>query len=239
MKMFKKTTASLWGGFLLLSTKVWASEDQVIDHAQNALVDAEAEVGEAAARSGDMVQHGAVEALEQAGGHAKAVGLPQFDPTSFPSQVFWLVVVFIILYIFFSKKTLPEISKVIETRQDHIQTDLDGAESLQKEAEAIHQAYEDILSEARQTSMGAFLDADKSIKAQAETENQNFRKRSAKDVEKTEKSVEKAKIKVLSEIDAIAAEVARDAAEKIIGVQADLKQAKSVVQSLQGRKKAA
>ncbi len=227
--------ASLWGGFLLLSTKVWASEDHVVDHAQGALVEVESGINEAMDHGADVGHHGAVEA----GGHAEAVGLPQFDPTSFPSQVFWLAVVFIILYIFFSRKTLPEISKVIENRQEHIQTDLDGAESLQKEAETIHQAYEEILDEARQKSMQSFTGAELSIKERAEAENQAFRKRSIKEVEKTEKSVEKAKIKALSEIDSIAAQVARDAAEKIIGVQADLKQAESVVQSLQGKKKAA
>jgi F-type H+-transporting ATPase subunit b len=174
-----------------------------------------------------------------AAGHAEAVGLPQFDPSSFPSQVFWLAVVFVVLFIFFSKKTLPEISKVIENRTEHVQNDLGGAASLKSEAETVHQAYEKILEEARLTSMSSFSAVEDVIKERSDAASEDFRKRSAKEVTKTEKSVEKAKEKVLGEIDSVAAQVARDAAEKIIGVQADLKHAESVVQSLQGKKKAA
>jgi F-type H+-transporting ATPase subunit b len=172
-----------------------------------------------------------------AAGHAKSAGLPQFDPSSFPSQVFWLAVVFIILYIFFSKKTLPEISKVIENRTEHIQNDLSGAASLKKEAEEVHEAYEAILDEARQTSLESFSAVELAIKDQNDKASDDFRKRSAKDVEKTEASVEKAKAKVLADIDSVAAQVARDAAEKIIGVKTDLKQAESIVQTLQGKNK--
>jgi hypothetical protein len=41
----------------------------------------------------------------------------------------------------------------------------------------------------------------------------------------------------LADIDSVAAQVARDAAEKIIGVKTDLKQAESIVQTLQGKNK--
>ena len=163
-------------------------------------------------------------------------GLPQFDPTSFPSQVFWLVVVFITMYIFFSRKTLPDISKVIDTRQEHIQNDLDGAENLKKEAEDVKEAYEAILNDARLRSSSAFQNVEDAIKKKSDKANDGFQKRSAKALADTEKSVEKAKDEILAELDGIAAKVASDAAEKITGIKVDEKYALGVVASLQGEK---
>ena len=53
----------------------------------------------------------AVEGAHGAGmeDHGGGVGLPQFDPSSFPSQMFWLAVTFAILYLFFSNKTAADI----------------------------------------------------------------------------------------------------------------------------------
>ncbi|MCB1651883.1 MAG: hypothetical protein KDI46_07525 [Alphaproteobacteria bacterium] len=171
-----------------------------------------------------------------AGGHGEeAVGLPQFNPTSFPSQIFWLAVIFIVLYIFFSKKTLPEISSVIENRQLHIQNDLDMAEQLRDEAEKVHQAYDSILEEARKKSSDLFGDAEQEIKKNAEKSLAEFQARYTKDVEKTTKSLEAAKSKALGDVDSIVAQVASEAAEKIIGIKADKKSAENVVQSLQSK----
>lgn len=206
-----KILTAIWGTLLLTSTQVWAA--------------------------GDKAAHGDA---HSDGHHGEAAeGLPQFDPSSFPSQIFWLVVTFVFLYIFFSKKTLPDISRVIENRQAHIQGDLDMAEQLKSEAEKVHQAYEEILDEARQKSTSSFDEVDALIKEKTDAASEDFRKTSAKELEKTEKSVEKAKQKVMGEMDSMVAELASQAAEKIIGVKADVKKAEKLVQSLQGKKKAA
>ena len=168
-------------------------------------------------------KHGAAE---------KSAGLPQFDPSSFASQVFWLAIAFAILYIFFSKKTLPEISSVIESRKEHIQSDLTSAEELKAEAEGVQEAYETILEEARQKSSTSFAKAEAKIKEKTNEVYQDFQARSAKEITAKEKAIEKAKADAMDEMNVLAAEIAREAAEKIIGVETDLKQAKTVVKSL-------
>src|SRR5690606_28063422 len=78
-----------------------------------------------AARGVD-VSHGAGDIVDlHAEGHPTGGGLPQLDVSTFPSQLFWLFVSFGIMYMIFSRRTLPEISGVLENRQSHIQGDLE------------------------------------------------------------------------------------------------------------------
>ena len=56
--------------------------------------------------------------------------LPQLDVQTYASQIFWLVVSFIVLYFLVAKVAMPRISEVLEERQERIEDDLDKAETL-------------------------------------------------------------------------------------------------------------
>lgn len=75
--------------------------------------------------------------------------MPQLDPSSFPSQLFWLTVSFILLYVVMARYVLPHIQNVLESRKERIAHDLDRASMLKVEAENAKTAYELALSEAR------------------------------------------------------------------------------------------
>ena len=62
-------------------------------------------------------------------------GLPQLDPSVIPSQLFWLVVSFLVLYLFFSRVFIPKISSVIEGRKSIVANNLDLAERANERAE--------------------------------------------------------------------------------------------------------
>ena len=55
--------------------------------------------------------------------------MPQFDPSTFASQIFWLVIVFGALFWFMTKKAIPRMTQILETRAERIQGDLDRAGS--------------------------------------------------------------------------------------------------------------
>ncbi len=173
------------------------------------------------------------------GGEAGGSGLPQLDPSNFTSQIFWLLVAFAFLYLFFSRKTLPEISSVIETRHEHIQKDLDTVEEHRKEAEEVREAYEAILADARKKASKSFSQVEDKIKTAAANEYQAFQQRSAAEIADREQAIEEAKKAAMSEMNVLAAEIAREAAEKIIGKSTDLARAKTVVKSLNSKAKAA
>jgi F-type H+-transporting ATPase subunit b len=166
-------------------------------------------------------------------------GLPQFDPSSFTSQVFWLVLVFAFLYLYFSRKSLPTISGVIENRREQVEGDRATAERLRNEAESVLETYESGLSTARSEAQRLNMDAVADGKAQTEQALKKLQEKAEAKIADMEKNLSSAKSQAMDDMTTIAAEVASAAAEKIVGITADLNQAKSVVQSLNKMSKAA
>ena len=75
--------------------------------------------------------------------------MPQFDPSSFPSQIFWLIVSFGLLYWILKALVLPRMTATLELRQRTISDNLQRAEHARAEAEAMLAAYEKALADAR------------------------------------------------------------------------------------------
>jgi F-type H+-transporting ATPase subunit b len=71
-----------------------------------------------------------------------AVGMPQLDFTTFPSQIFWLLVALITLYFIVSRIAIPQIAGAIEERHDAIEDDLDRAAEYRRRAAAAEKALE-------------------------------------------------------------------------------------------------
>ena len=49
---------------------------------------------------------------------AESTGMPQLDPKSWVTQIFWLIVTFGFLYVIISKIVFPRLSESIEQRND-------------------------------------------------------------------------------------------------------------------------
>lgn len=159
-------------------------------------------------------------------------GLPQLDPASYPSQIFWLIITFVLMFVFFSRKSLPEISSTIENRSERIKNDLDSAERLKQEVEGVQASYEESLSSAREQSQYMYKDIEDDIKKKAEKYEATFKASSDKKVASLEKNIVKARKQAIKEMSDVAAQVAADAAEMIIGVRTDDKNAKDIVNTI-------
>src|SRR5690606_31110691 len=109
-----------------------------------------------------------------------------FDPTWFASQLFWLLVAFAVLYLIFSRRTLPVLSSIIENRKNHIQSDLDQAESLTDEAEAVQNAYEQGLQGARNDASAMLADVYAAMQEKKTEQTEAFRVKSEARVRETE-----------------------------------------------------
>lgn len=79
----------------------------------------------------------------------QSAGLPQLDFATWDSQIFWLVVSLVVLFLLMSRIALPRIQGVIEDRADAIADDLDRAAEYKRKAEAAEAAYDAALAEAR------------------------------------------------------------------------------------------
>jgi F-type H+-transporting ATPase subunit b len=63
--------------------------------------------------------------------------LPQLDVGTFPSQIFWILVGFLLVHLFVSRKVAPEIEQILKIRANRLD-DLDKkAQKLKSEAEKL------------------------------------------------------------------------------------------------------
>lgn len=90
----------------------------------------------------------AAELAAEAHGEAEAAGLPQFDPSSWPSQIFWLAIFFGVLHWAMAGYFLPRVGGTIEERRDRIADDLDQAAEFKQQAEEAEKAYNQALADA-------------------------------------------------------------------------------------------
>jgi len=96
--------------------------------------------------------------------------MPQLDPSTFGSQLFWLLVCFGALYLVLSFIVIPRISNTLAARAETLEGDLAEAEKLRGQAETALKAYEDALAEARSRALS--LAQEMRAEVQAETDRQ-------------------------------------------------------------------
>jgi F-type H+-transporting ATPase subunit b len=97
-----------------------------------------------------MIDAGSMNATtEQPAPHEATGGFPPFDTTTFPSQLFWLVVTFAALFVVMWRVAGPRINGVITTRRDKINGDIAEAQKHRGDAEAASAAYQTALAAAR------------------------------------------------------------------------------------------
>lgn len=134
-------------------------------------------------------------------GGAKKEGLPQFDVTTFASQIFWLLIMSVILYVFFAKKALPSLSKIMDERKNLIQSDLNIADSLSSDIDKTRKSYEDAMQAAQEDSRAEILNAETEMRTEAEKQSNEFKNHSANEILNLEKRAEKAKETVMADLE--------------------------------------
>jgi F-type H+-transporting ATPase subunit b len=90
--------------------------------------------------------HTAATAHPAEGGHG---AFPPFQSETFASQLVWLAVAFVLLYVLMSKLALPRVASIIEARQKRIEGDLAEAGLLKTQSDEAMAAYEKALADAR------------------------------------------------------------------------------------------
>lgn len=141
--------------------------------------------------------------------------MPQLEISTFPSQIFWLVVSFLILYIIMAKVIVPRISSVIKNRENEIKNNIHISEQLYRDTEIINDEIEriknDTETEAREIINNLRININKKINEN----NQILKNKLEKKLEKDEKNIFKKKEKVLKEINKIAFNLSQEIIKKI------------------------
>ena len=143
--------------------------------------------------------------------------MPQLDPSSYASQLFWLVVTFAILYLLMWKVALPRVSALLRERQETIDDDLEKAAKLKAEAEGVLKAYETAMAEGRARAHATLREAAERISKEAAEAQAAAEARLDRETAEAEKRIAAAKREALDNVRQVAGEAARAAAAKLIG----------------------
>lgn len=166
-------------------------------------------------------------------------GLPQLDPSSYSSQLFWLAIIFFALYFVFSKKVLPDLGATIMGRRDHIRNDLETADDLREAADAAKEAYEAVLEEARQRASGNYAEIEVMIRDKNTSEMKAFSERVIRESQVAEVRINKVKREIMLEIDDVTVDIATKAVEKITGQKIKTDIAQNIIDDYHKNSKAA
>ena len=81
--------------------------------------------------------------------HSAEAGMPRLDPEYWLSQIFWLTIVFITIYVLISKIFIPKIKGSIDMREDKIRKDLEEAKTFKEQAELKLKEYNSLMETAK------------------------------------------------------------------------------------------
>ena len=142
--------------------------------------------------------------------------LPQLDVQTYASQIFWLIISFIVLYFLVAKVAMPRISEVLEERQERIEDDLDKAETLKKEAYVVRVEYEKALMLARERAHDATQQAKEEINRHVAEAEAAANKKMSKMLKEAEDRIGSARAEIIKGADAAADTVEKNVARTVV-----------------------
>jgi F-type H+-transporting ATPase subunit b len=171
------------------------------------------------------------ETTEPAGGHESA-GLPQFDPTWWPGQIVWLLIIFAVLFVLMRTVFVPRVGGTIAKREGQIAGDIAAARELKAQAEAQAEEAAAETAQARAQSRRVAEEAKARARAEAQARQSAEEARLAESTAAAEADIRAAREKAMTNVRAVAAETAQAIVEKLSGQPAT---AAEVDRALAGR----
>jgi F-type H+-transporting ATPase subunit b len=153
--------------------------------------------------------HEGTEAAAHGGEHG---AFPPFDPATFGSQLFWLVLTFGLLYVLMKRVAIPQIGSILEERDKRISGDLAEAARLKEASDAAIAAHEQALAEARLNAHAIAQKARDAGKAEIAADRTRIEAELSGKLAAAEAEISNVKTRALADVDSIA----RDAVEAIV-----------------------
>jgi len=142
---------------------------------------------------------------------------PPFDSQTYPSQLLWLTLTFVALYLLMSRIALPRIASILEQRRKHVDDHLEEAQRLKGEADAAMVAHDNAVAEARNRAQTLANEGRAKAAADAETQRKDADAKLEMRVAEAEKAIAAARSTAMINVHGIAEEAARAIVERLIG----------------------
>src|ERR1700722_15545961 len=153
--------------------------------------------------------------------HTEAPGgktaFPPFQTQTFPSQLVWLAVSFVLLYVLMAKVALPRIGAIFEERSKRISGDLKSARDFKEQSDAAHTAYEKALADARGRAQSIANDMREKQAAESEALSKKLEAELHEKLAAAEKSIDATRTSAMGNVGTIATDTASAIVERLIG----------------------
>jgi F-type H+-transporting ATPase subunit b len=145
--------------------------------------------------------------------------VPQFDPASFASQLFWFGVFFALLYFAVVRPTLPKVGKIIDARETQVAGDLDRAEAAKGAAETLRHDHEAAMKAARDTAQAAVAAARDAAAKAADVRMKALKARLDADADDAAAALDLARASARAGLEAVVTELTSEAVAKLVGIE--------------------
>src|SRR5215471_597669 len=159
-----------------------------------------------------------IETVEHAPKGEAGHGFPPFEKQTFPSQLVWLVLTFVVLYLLMSRIALPRIGSILEDRRRHIDNDLAEAQRLKDASDAAIAAHEKALAEARGRAQTLANETREKAAAAAESRRKEVDASLNARIAEAEKTIAGTRSAAMGNVRSIASEAAGAIVERLTGI---------------------
>jgi F-type H+-transporting ATPase subunit b len=142
---------------------------------------------------------------------------PPFQKETFASQLVWLAITFVALYLLISRIAVPRIDGIIEERAKRIEGDFAAAQRMKEESEAALAAYEKSLAEARNRAQAIGTEIRDKLHAEAEERRKALEARLNTQLADAEQQIATTKAAAMVNVRGIAVEAASAIVERLVG----------------------
>ena len=146
---------------------------------------------------------------------------PPFDPKTYPSTIFWLIITFGLLYLAMARYALPRVQSILKTRSERIHGDIAAAHKLRDEAREAAAAYDKTLQEARTRSQQLAAETRNKVKLEQDNKRQALEADLTGKLTAAEQRITEMKAGAMANVGQIATEAAAAIVAHITGQPAD------------------
>lgn len=144
-------------------------------------------------------------------------GFPPFKAETYASQLFWLALCFVVLYVMVAKVALPRMAGILAARRARIDGDLAQAVRLKGDADAAVAAYEKALADARNNAHAIAAETRDRLAAESEAHRKAVEAELTARLAAAETSIAASKTQAMSNVRGIAVDAAQAIVTQLIG----------------------
>ena len=139
-----------------------------------------------------------------------SAGMPQLDFTTFPNQIFWILIFVLLFYLVVRYIIIPRLEDIMSSRQDLINADIQQAEEFNKEARQIEEEIEKTMADANTEALDIASSTKLQVNDKVESAMKEIQETVQKQTLESEKRINQIEKKSKEDVQKIATELCMD-----------------------------